>query len=141
MTRRRSRYRGRHRARRSRGVRLVRAGAGLLAVGGIVLAITAFGPGYLERVWSTASADQRFVAAVQAEGRPVPSGDAEALVVQAAQKLCEGRDGSSTYAERRASALTADEIDAVRRTFGDDSEAFMKVARRTYCPLSPLTPS
>jgi hypothetical protein len=113
---------------------MLRTTAGIAAVGGIVLAITAFGPGYLERAWSTASADQRFVAAVQAQGRTVPSGDSEVLVVRAAQKLCERREGTTTSSARRASALTADEIDAVRRTFGDDSEAFVKVALRTYCP-------
>ena len=134
------RGRGRHRARPSRRARLVRAGTGAAAVGGVVLAITAFGPGYFDRVWSTASADQRFVAAVQEQGRPVPSGENGVLVVRAAQKLCERREGGTSSAERRASALNPDEIDAVRRTFGDDSEAFLKVARRSYCPLSPLNP-
>jgi hypothetical protein len=129
-----ARRRGRHRARPKRGARTLRATAGVLAVGGILLAITAFGPGYLERAWSTASADQRFVAAVQAQGRAVPTGNGEVLVVRAAQKLCERRDGTVSSAARRASALTADEIDAVKRTFGDDSEAFVKVALRTYCP-------
>ena len=105
-------------------------------VGGIVLAITAFGPRYLERSWSTATADQRFVAAVQAQGHAVPTGENGVLVVRAAQKLCERRDGTVSSAQLRSSALTADEIDAVRRTFGDDSQAFLKVALRTYCPSS-----
>lgn len=134
MTRRPSRYRGRHRARPKRARRVVRAAAGVLAVGGLVLAITALGPGYLGRVWSTASADQRFVAAVAAQGRTVPTGDSELLVTRAAQKLCERREDTTSNSARRASALTADEIEAVRRTFGDDSEAFVKVALRTYCP-------
>lgn len=99
-----------------------------------MLAISAVGSGYLDRAWSTASADQRFVAAVQAEGRTVPAGDSEVLVVRAAQKLCERREDTTSSSARRASALSPDEIDAVRRTFGDDSEAFVKVALRTYCP-------
>lgn len=105
-----------------------------------MLAISAFGPHYLGRAWSQATADQRFVAAVQAQGRTVPSGDSEVLVKRAAQKLCEHRDATATSAERRAGALTADEVDAVHRTFGDDSAAFVKVALRSYCPLSSLTP-
>lgn len=130
------RTRGRHRARPSHGSRVLRAGTAIVVVGGVVLAVSAFGPHYLERAWSHATADQRFVAAVAAQGRTVPAGDGQVLVVRAAQKLCERRDGAATSAERRASALTADEIDAVRQTFGDDSQAFMKVALRSYCPLS-----
>ena len=125
---------GRHRRRPSRGVQILRATAGVVAVGGVTLALTAFGPSYLERVWSTAQADQKFVAAVRAEGRPVPAGEDEKLVVEAAQKLCERRDNTVSNADRRASTLTPEEIDAVRRTFGDDSESFIKVATRTYCP-------
>jgi hypothetical protein len=105
----------------------------VVVCGGVALALTAFGPDLLDR--STASADQRFVAAVQAEGRTVDAGADQALVISAAHKVCETRDGDATTAQRRASALTADEIEAVRRTFGDDSTAFMKVAKRTYCPL------
>jgi Protein of unknown function (DUF732) len=126
--------RGRHRRRPPRGVRVLRVGAGVVAVGGLTLALSALGPGYLERVWSTAQADQRFVAAVRAEGRSVEPGADEKLVVEAAQKLCERRDESVSNAQRRASTLTPDEIDAVRRTFGDDSASFIKVATRTYCP-------
>jgi Protein of unknown function (DUF732) len=127
------RRRGRHRAKPSRGRRIARAVAALVVCGGVAVALTAFGPDFLDR--STARADQRFVAAVQAEGRTVDTGADQTLVIQAAHKVCETRDGDVTVAQRRASALTADEIDAVRRTFGDDSTAFMNVAKRTYCPL------
>lgn len=132
---RRGTYRGRHRARRR--CRPLRVGVAVAAIAGVVLAVTAFGPGLLERSWSSAGADERFVAAVQAEGRAVPTGGNEVLVVRAAQKLCERRDGAGSSAERRAAALTTDEIAAVRGTFGDDSGAFVKVALRTYCPVSP----
>jgi hypothetical protein len=128
------RRRGRHRARPSRGVRIFRATGVVLACGGVALALTAFGPDFLDR--STARADQRFVAAVQAQGRTVGPGTDQALVIQAARKVCESRQGEATAAERRASALTADEIEAVRRTFGDDSPAFIKAAKRSYCPLT-----
>jgi uncharacterized protein DUF732 len=140
MERQRSKYRGRHRAGPSGLVRVLRAGAGVVVLGGVVFAVMAFAPAQLDHLWTPANADERFVAAVQAQGRPVPSGDGEVLVVRAAQKLCESRAGGTTSAERRASALTSEEIDAVRRTFGDDSAAFLKVAQRAYCPLSPLNP-
>jgi uncharacterized protein DUF732 len=128
------RRRGRHRARARRGIRIIRATGVVLACGGVALALTAFGPDFLDR--STARADQRFVAAVQAQGRTVTPGPNQTLVIEAARKVCESRQGEATVAERRASALTADEIEAVRQTFGDDSPAFMKVAKRSYCPLS-----
>jgi Protein of unknown function (DUF732) len=128
------RRRGRHRARPSRTVRVLRALTATAVIGGVTLALSAFGPNYLERVWSSARADQRFVAAVQAQGRTVEPGADEGLVLSAAHKLCERRDVSVSSAERRASTLTPEEIEAVRKTFGDDSEAFIKVATRTYCP-------
>lgn len=120
--------RGRHRAIPSDGARIVRTGGALLGCGAVALVLTVLGPGVLHR----AQADQRFVEAVRAEGRTVESGETEALVVRAAQKLCSQRTGGSSAA-RRESALTAEEVDAVRRTFGDDERAFMKVALRTYC--------
>ena len=102
----------------------------MVACGAAALALAVFGQGYLG--WSTAQADQRFVAAVRAEGRTVESGETEVLVIRAAHKLCQRRDGT-TYSQRRDATLSADEIDAVRRTFGDDDRAFTKVALRTYC--------
>ena len=106
----------------------MRTGGALFGCGVAALVLTVLGPGVLHR----AQADQRFVDAVRAEGRAVEPGETEALVVRAAQKLCDHRDGAAS-ASRRASALTPAEIDAVRRTFGDDERAFMKVAMRTYC--------
>jgi hypothetical protein len=64
-------------------------------------------------------------------GEPLPQrsgGDGQGT----RQKLCQRRDGT-TYSQRRDATLSADEIDAVRRTFGDDDRAFTKVALRTYC--------
>ena len=104
-----------------------------LALAGVVLALSAFGPAYLDLVRSSASADQRFVAAVSAEGRTVEPGANGELVVRAAQKLC-ARHEDVSNAQRRATSLTAEEIEAVRKTFGDDAEAFTKVALRTFCP-------
>jgi hypothetical protein len=126
--------RGRHRARPSRGARFLRATAAVGAIGGITLTLTVFGPGRLDGVWAATRPEQRFVSAVQAEGRSVQPGPDQATVTEAAQKLCEQRDGSGSSAERRASGLTSGEVDAIRRTFGDDAQAFIQVAVRTYCP-------
>ena len=87
MERQRSKYRGRHRAGPSGLVRVLRAGGGVVVLGGVVFAVMAFAPAQLDHLWTPANADERFVAAVQAQGRPVPSGDGEVLVVRAAQKL------------------------------------------------------
>lgn len=129
------RQRGRHRARPSHGTHLLRAAAATVLVGGVALAVTAAGPGHLERLSSTVGADERFGAAVQEQGRATTAGPPDPLVVSAARKVCERRAGTDTPAVLRRSALTAAEVAAVRRTFGDDAEAFLKVARRTYCPL------
>ena len=105
----------------------------ILVCGGAALALTVFGSDFLDQ--STARADQRFVAAVQSQGHSVAQGTDEALVIQAARKVCDSQRTDITAAQRRASALTENEIDAVQRTFGDDSPAFISVAKRSYCPL------
>jgi hypothetical protein len=125
---------GRHRRRVSRGARVLRAVAAVTAVGGITLTLTIFGPGRLDGVWAATRPDQRFVSAVRAEGRSVEPGPDQVLVTEAAQKLCERKDDPVSSADRRASTLTTQEIDAIRRMFGDDSQAFIKVSLRSYCP-------
>ena len=127
------RGRGRHRVRTSPRKRILRVAAVLFVVAGAV-AFTAFGSTYLDR--SAARADEKFVAGVAAEGRPVPDAQTQALVIQAAHKLCDSRTGSTTTTQRRASVLTSEEIDAVQRTFGGDTPAFVKVAKSAYCPLN-----
>ncbi len=122
------RRRGRHRAGTSGGVRVWRAVGVVVGCVGVALALLAVGPAGS----SPAQADQQFVDAVRAQGRTVEPGDTQALVIRAAHKLCRGRD-SATPVQRRESSLTADEVEAVRRTFGGDERAFIKVAVRTYC--------
>ena len=121
---------GRHRAAPTRGERARRTARITVVCGVAAIGLAVFGQGYLG--WSKAQADQRFVAAVRAEGRTVEPGTTQVLVVSAAHKLCQRRDGE-TYSERRDATLSGDEIEAVRRTFGDDDRAFTKVALRTYC--------
>ena len=57
---------------------------------------------------------------------------AAVLGVSAARKICQQRD-SRTYMERRAATLTRDELAAVKRSFGDDSQGFIAVATGTFC--------
>ena len=134
MVRRQGKHRAQHRAAPSRGARVFRVSAVVVTGAAVALALTAFGPHFLDR--SSARADEKFVAAVHAEGRTVAPGATQNLVIEAAHKLCRSGDEDATAAERRANGLTTDEIEAVRQTFGDDSPSFMKVAKRTYCPLS-----
>ncbi len=112
----------------SRGFRVGRAVGVVLICVGVALAVAAFGPSGS----SAAQADQQFVDAVRAQGRTVEPGDTQALVIWAAHQLCRGRV-SETSVQRRESTLTADEVEAVRRTFGGGERAFMQVAVRTYC--------
>jgi hypothetical protein len=78
-----------------------------------------------------AAVDQRFLLDARRDHAVVASTDEE-LLVSAARKLCVRRDGQ-TYTQRRTGALNSDELEAVRRSFGDDSQAFIKLATRTYC--------
>ena len=122
------RKRGRHRARPPWGPRLRRAAVVFVASVAAVLGVSAAGVAAPPR----ASVDQHFLVEVRGHGHPVPEGVDEALVVSAARKLCVRRDGR-TYVERRAGALTSDELAAVKRSFGDDSQGFIALATDAYC--------
>ena len=124
----RRRTRGRHRAAPPLAPRLRRAAVVLVAALATVLGVSAAGVAGPPRP----SADQRFLTEVRSQGHTVAAGADEALVASAARKLCGRRDGR-TYVERRAATLTSDELDAVKRSFGDDSQDFIKLATNTYC--------
>jgi hypothetical protein len=79
-----------------------------------------------------AAVDQHFLAEVRGHGHAVAQGEDEALVVSAARKICQRRD-SRTYVQRRGATLTSDELAAVKRSFGDDSQGFIAVATDTFC--------
>jgi hypothetical protein len=122
------RNRGRHRARPQWGPRLRRAAVVLVASVAAVLGVSAAGVAPPPQ----AAVDHHFLAEVRGHGHPVAVGADEALVVSAARKLCERRD-SQTYVQRRAATLTSDELAAVKRSFGDDSEGFIALATDAYC--------
>ena len=79
-----------------------------------------------------AAVDHHFLAEIRGHGHPVAAGWDEVIVVSAARKICQRRD-SRTYMERRAATLTRDELAAVKRSFGDDSQGFIAVATGTFC--------
>ena len=79
-----------------------------------------------------AAVDQRFLVDVRERGHVVAVGTDEELLVSAARKLCKRRDTQS-YEKRRTAALNSDELEAVKRSFGGDSQAFIKLATRSYC--------
>ena len=122
------RKRGRHRARPPWGPRLRRAAVVFVASFGAVLGVSAAGVAAPPR----AAVDQHFLAEVRGHGHAVAQGEDEALVVSAARKICQRRDGR-TYVQRRGATLTSDELAAVKRSFGDDSQGFIAVATDTFC--------
>ncbi len=95
----------------------------------VALAVSAFATA----APTPASADQRFVDAARSQGY-VATGDQQALVVSAARKICERRESHSTAAQRRATALSSAELDAVQQVFADDVRGFTTLALDTYCP-------
>lgn len=74
--------------------------------------------------------DQRFAMDLRGRGRAVSDADA-ALLVAAARKMCALRDARTSV--QRQATLTGDEVAAVRRSFGDDPQVFVRLATTTYC--------
>jgi hypothetical protein len=120
--------RGRHRAKAPLGPRLRRAAVVLIASMGAVLGVSAAGVAEPP----AAAVDQRFLVDVRGRGHEVAAGTDEALLVSAARKLCVRRE-SQTSLQRRTGTLNSEELGAVERSFGGDSQAFIKLATRTYC--------
>jgi Protein of unknown function (DUF732) len=82
---------------------------------------------------SLGNADQYFVDAARAQGWVVADGHQRTLLVSAAHKLCDRRQNHATVAQRRATRLSSQELDAVERTFPGDTRGFTVLALRTYC--------
>jgi len=111
-----------------RGPYLRRGAIALVAAGAVALGVSAFS-------WIAPSperADRRFVEDALSLGHSV-SPDAQALVISAARKICGRRDSHDTDQERRATALTSDEIAAVGAAFGAETRDFTTLALETYC--------
>lgn len=119
---------GRHRAKAPLGPRLRRATVVLIASMGAMLGLSAAGVAEPP----AAAVDQRFLVDVRERGHVVAVGTDEELLVSAARKLCKRRDTQS-YEKRRTATLNSDELEAVQRSFGGDSQAFIKLATRSYC--------
>jgi hypothetical protein len=82
----------------------------------------------------TGDVDQRFLDATRSQGLVVAGGQQQTLLVSAARKICERRESHETAAQRRATALSIEELRSVARTFGDDARGFTSLALETYCP-------
>ena len=78
--------------------------------------------------------DQRFLDATRSQGLVVAGGEQQTLLVSAARKICERRESHETAAQRRATALSIEELGSVSQTFGDDARSFTSLALKTYCP-------
>jgi hypothetical protein len=79
------------------------------------------------------AADRVFVETARSQGRVIAPGTQEERLLSAARKICERREHHDTVAERRATRLRPEEIDAVRQTFARDVRGFMTLALQTYC--------
>lgn len=115
---------------RGRNVRrsLIAAGAALavaLSVGAFALA----GP----TAGTSANVDQRFIDAAQTQGHVIAA-DQQPLVLSAARKICDRRESHGTVPERRATALSAEELAAIQQSFATDVRGFTTLALDTYCP-------
>ncbi len=121
------RRRGRHRAAPPLVPRLRRAAVVLAASFTAMLGVSAAGVAEPP----AGVVDQRFLTELRHRGHVVAPGTDEEVLISAARKLCGLRDGR-TSVQRRA-ALTGQEVDGIRRVFGDDPQAFIKVATKTYC--------
>jgi hypothetical protein len=121
------RRRGRHRAAPPLAPRLQRAGVVLVASFTAMLGVSAAGVA----APPAAVVDQRFLTDVRTRGHIVTPGTDEEVLISAARKLCLLTD-SRTYVQRRAT-LTGQEVDGIRRAFGGDSQAFIKIAIGVYC--------
>jgi hypothetical protein len=101
----------------------------LVAAGVVAVLVGAF-------AWiapSPEAVNRRFVAAAEALGHIVAPGEQETLVVSAARKICDRRLIHDSVQERRATALTSDEIAAVAVAFGAETRDFTALALKTYC--------
>jgi hypothetical protein len=77
--------------------------------------------------------DQHFVDATRAQGYVVESDAQRTLLVSAARKICERRENHSTVAQRRATALSSQELSTVTDTFAGNARSFTTLALDTYC--------
>ena len=77
--------------------------------------------------------DQHFVDATRAQGYVVDSDAQRTLLVSAARKICERRENHSTVAQRRATALSSEELSTVTDTFAGNARSFTTLALDTYC--------
>jgi transcription termination factor Rho len=113
-----------------RRVSLRRGAAVAAAVLVGALAVSAFST----VVPSSGDADQHFVDTARSQGRVVAAGGQQALLVSAARKICDRRGSHATVAQRRATALSSDELAVIQRTFAGDTRGFTALAIDTYCP-------
>jgi len=122
---------GRHRAAPPLAPRLQRAAVVLVASFTAMLGVSAAGVA----APPAGVVDQRFLTDVRSRGHTVTPGTDEELLILAARNVCLLRD-NRTYVQRRAT-LSGEEVEAIRRAFGDDPQGFIKIAMGTYC-ASPV---
>ena len=90
-------------------------------------------PFLLAGLYGLARRSRLAVDATRAQGYVVDSDTQRTLLVSAARKICERRENHSTVAQRRATALSSQELSTVTDTFAGNARSFTTLALETYC--------
>jgi Protein of unknown function (DUF732) len=104
-----------------------------LAVGAVAVVVALAVSAFASAGSAVGDVDQRFVDSTRSQGYTVDPGPQQALVVSAGHKICERKESHSTVAERRATALSTEELGAVADTFAGNTRAFTTLALKTFC--------
>jgi Protein of unknown function (DUF732) len=104
-----------------------------VAIAAVVLAAALAVSAFATSGSPATTGDSYFLDTARSQGHTIAPGRQEGLLVSAAHKICDRRESHSTTAERRATALSTDELHAVNQSFGGDSRAFTVLALDTFC--------
>jgi Protein of unknown function (DUF732) len=104
-----------------------------VAIAAVVLAAALAVSAFATSGSPATTGDSYFLDTARSQGHTIAPGQQEGLLVSAAHKICDRRESHSTTAERRATALSTDELHAVNQSFGGDSRAFTVLALDTFC--------
>jgi hypothetical protein len=104
-----------------------------LAVGAVAVVVALAVSAFASVGSAPGEVDQGFVDTTRSQGYTVDPGKQRALLVSAAHKICDRRENHSTVEERKATALSSEELGVVTNTFAGNARAFTTLALETYC--------
>jgi hypothetical protein len=104
-----------------------------LAVGAVAVVVALAVSAFASVGSAPGEVDQGFVDTTRSQGYTVDPGKQQALLVSAAHKICDRRENHSTVEDRKATALSSEELGVVTNTFAGNARAFTTLALETYC--------